>query len=117
MTGGLTCTWTAADVGTARVAIVGELEYATAKLLLQLVTDRLADHPGVREVRLDCGGIAFCDSSGLSTLLLVHRAVTGAGSRLHLDNRPPALDRLLALTGTTAYLTGEAADSRARRDS
>lgn len=117
MTGGLTCTWTASDRATARVAIVGELEFATARLLLQLVTDRLADHPDVRDVRLDCGEVAFCDSSGLSTLLLVHRAVTGAGSRLYLDNRPPALDRLLALTGTAAYLTGEAADSRARRDS
>ncbi|WIY00162.1 STAS domain-containing protein [Amycolatopsis mongoliensis] len=117
MTSGLTCTWTATDGATARVAIAGELEFATARLLLHLVTDRLADHPGVRDVRLDCGGIAFCDSSGLSTLLLVHRAVTGAGSRLYLDNRPPALDRLLALTGTTTYLTGESADSRARRDS
>jgi anti-anti-sigma factor len=68
----------------------------------------------VREVRLDCGGISFCDSSGLSTLLLVHRAVTGAGGRLYLDNRPRALERLLALTGMTAYLTGETADSRAQ---
>ncbi|MGW5720242.1 STAS domain-containing protein [Amycolatopsis sp. NPDC003865] len=113
----LTCAWTAPDGETARVTIDGTLEFATAGTLLQLVTDRLADHPGVRDVRLDCAEVAFCDSSGLSTLLLVHRAVTGAGARLHLDNRPRALDRLLALTGTTAYLTGEAADSRARRDS
>ncbi len=117
MTTRLTCTWTASDATTARVLIVGELEFATAALLLQLVTDRLADHPDVRDVRLDCGEIAFCDSSGLSTLLLVHRAVTGAGARSHLDNRPPALERLLALTGTTAYLTGESVGSRARRDS
>jgi anti-anti-sigma factor len=117
MTGGLTCTWTAPDVATARITVVGELEFATAQLLLQLVTDRLAEYPEVRDVRLDCAELAFCDSSGLSTLLLVHRAVTGAGSRLHLDNRPPALDRLLTRTGTTAYLTGDAADSRARRDS
>ncbi|MFJ7213938.1 STAS domain-containing protein [Amycolatopsis sp. NPDC098790] len=113
----LTCTWTAPDGETARVAITGELEFGTAGALLQLVTDRLAGHAGVRDVRLDCAEVAFCDSSGLSTLLLVHRAVTGAGARLHLDNRPPSLDRLLALTGTTAHLTGEAADSRARRDS
>ncbi|MEU0793068.1 STAS domain-containing protein [Amycolatopsis sp. NPDC005961] len=117
MISGLTCTWTAPDEATARVTIVGELEFATAGALLQLVTDRLADHPGVRDVRLDCGEIAFCDSSGLSTLLLIHRAVTGAGSRLHLDNRPPSLERLLSLTGTTEYLTGEVAYSRARRDS
>ncbi|SEF37923.1 anti-anti-sigma factor [Amycolatopsis pretoriensis] len=112
----LTCTW-APDGETARVTITGALEFATAATLLQLVTDRLADHPGVRDVRLDCAGIAFCDSSGLSTLLLVHRAVTGADARLHLDNRPAPLDRLLALTGTTAYLTGETPPSRARLDS
>ncbi|WP_372665419.1 STAS domain-containing protein [Amycolatopsis kentuckyensis] len=111
----LTCTWVP-DGETARVTITGALEFATAATLLHLVTDRLADD-GIRDVRLDCAGLAFCDSSGLSTLLLVHRAVTGAGARLHLDNRPRSLDRLLAVTGTAAYLTGEAPPSRARLDS
>jgi hypothetical protein len=50
-------------------------------------------------------------------LLRVHRAVTGAGAQLHLDNRRRALDRLLTLTGTAAYLTGETVTSRARVDS
>jgi anti-anti-sigma factor len=113
----LTCTWAAPDGDTAHVTIAGPLEFAKAGLLLQLVTDRLADHPGIRDVRLDCAGLTFCDSSGLSTLLLVHRAVTSAGARLHLDDRPASLDRLLALTGTTAYLTGETRQSRARLDS
>ncbi|WIV54633.1 STAS domain-containing protein [Amycolatopsis nalaikhensis] len=112
-----TCAWSCPDGVTARVTLDGELEFATAARLPRLVTDRLADHPGVREVRLDCAGIVFCDSSGLSALLRVHRVVTAAGARLHLDNRPPALDRLLALTGTTAYLTGEDGGARVRRDS
>lgn len=113
----LTCAWTTPDAHAARVSIVGRLEFPTAERLLRLVTDRLADEPGVRAVRLECGDLTFCDSSGLSTLLLVHRAVTGAGARLFLDNRRPALDRLLSLTGTTAYLTGETTPSRARADS
>ncbi|WP_290055833.1 STAS domain-containing protein [Amycolatopsis solani] len=117
MTNGLTCTWRPLDESTAGVAIVGDLEFATAGVLLRLIIDRLAGHPGVREVRLDCGEIGFCDSSGLSELVKVHRAVVGTGRRLHLDNRQPALDRLLILTGTARYLTGEAADSRALRDS
>jgi anti-anti-sigma factor len=117
MTTGLTCTWTTPQDATARVAIVGDLEFATTGKLLRLVTDRLAGDPGVREVRLDCGELGFCDSSGLSELMRVHRVVTAAGARLRLDNRPPPLDRLLARTGTAAHLTGEAADSRARRDS
>ena len=117
MSSALTCTWTSPRADTAHVVIVGELEYATAAMLPRLVADRLADAPEVEEVRLDCDGIEFCDSSGLSALLRVHTVVTGAGRRLHLDNRRPALDRLLALTGTFTHLTGEATASRARADS
>lgn len=113
----LTCDWATTDGATARVTIAGDLEFPTAERLLRLVTDGLAGHPGVRDVRLDCRELDFCDSSGLSTLLLVYRAVTDAGARLHLDNRRPALDRLLALTGTTRYLTSETSSSRARGDS
>ncbi|WP_086849380.1 STAS domain-containing protein [Amycolatopsis kentuckyensis] len=116
MTAELTCTWAVED-DIARVTIDGDLEFATTGALLRLVTDRLAGHPGVREVRLDCAEIGFCDSSGLSELMKVHRVATGAGARLHLDNRQPALERLLTRTGTAVYLTGEPADSRARRDS
>ncbi|MDT7803309.1 MAG: hypothetical protein QOI78_6742 [Actinomycetota bacterium] len=117
MSTALTCTWTSPRAGTTHVVIVGELEYATAATLPRLVGDRLAATPDVREVRLDCDGIEFCDSSGLSALLRVHTVVTGAGRRLHLDNRRPALDRLLALTGTFTHLTGEAPASRAHADS
>ncbi|MEV4052101.1 STAS domain-containing protein [Amycolatopsis sp. NPDC049688] len=113
----LMCTWNTTDATTARVTIEGDLEFATAGLLPRLVTDRLVGHPGLHEVRLDCGALGFCDSSGLSELLQVYRVVTAAGVRLHLDNRQPALDRLLLLTGTARYLTGETAASRARRDS
>ncbi|MGW3997678.1 STAS domain-containing protein [Amycolatopsis sp. NPDC004772] len=116
MTSGLTCTWVVEN-GVARVAIDGDLEFATTGTLLRLVTDRLTGRPAVHEVRLDCAGIGFCDSSGLSELMKVLHVTADAGARLHLDNRQPALDRLLTRTGTAAYLTGEAAISRARRDS
>ncbi|WP_410571003.1 STAS domain-containing protein [Amycolatopsis sp. cmx-4-61] len=117
MTTGLTCTWTTAEEGTARVTIEGDLEFATTGTLLRLIADHLAAGTGVRHVRLDCAAIGFCDSSGLSELMKVHRIVVAAGARLHLDNRQPALHRLLTRTGTAALLTGDALDSRARRDS
>ncbi|WP_410594960.1 STAS domain-containing protein [Amycolatopsis sp. lyj-23] len=117
MTTGLTCTWTAPEAGTARVTVVGDLEFATTGRLLRLITDRLAGHPGIRDVRLDCAEIGFCDSSGLSELMKIHRVVAAAGARLHLDNRRPSLHRLLTRTGTAAYLTGDAVDARVRRDS
>jgi anti-anti-sigma factor len=83
----------------------------------RLVADRLTHAPAVRDVHLDCAEIDFCDSSGLSALILVHHRVTAAGARPHLDNRRPPLNRLLELTGTMAHLTGRTRDSRARIDS
>lgn len=117
MKNALSCAWTTPDTGTAVLSVTGALEFATAAMLPQLVADRLTDAPTVRDVHLDCAEIDFCDSSGLSALILVHRRVIAAGARLHLDNRRPALDRLLELTGTMAHLTGQARDSRARLDS
>lgn len=117
MSNALTCTWTSPQPATATVVIVGDLEFTTAAALPQLISDRLRDAPEVRDVRLDCGGIEFCDSAGLSALLRAYNAVTSTGRRLHLDNRRPSLDRLLTLTGVLKYLTGEAVRSHARADS
>ncbi|MFH9500530.1 hypothetical protein [Streptomyces globisporus] len=41
----------------------------------------------------------------LSALLMIGRRTTVAGVRLHLDDRPAYLDRILELTGTLDYLT------------
>lgn len=113
MTAGSTCTWTAPDAATARVLIVGELEFATARLLLQLVTEqplerarpvvqvqpaaRAGDRAVDQQQRRQPGGVAKADPAAVEP----HFRVVG----------------LPTLTGMTAYLTGETADSRARLDS
>lgn len=103
----LTCTWSHPDRHTARVALAGDLDYDTGDNLLTDVTNVVAAHPDLRELHVDCAEVGFCDSHGLSVLLMAHRAVGHAGARLFLDERPPSLTRLLALTGILGYLTGD----------
>ncbi|MEV4288278.1 STAS domain-containing protein [Nonomuraea bangladeshensis] len=96
--------------GALRVAVGGDLDYTTAEELLTTVIAAL-DGGSLTDVHLDCGELRICDSSGLSALLTVHRRAAAAGARLHLDDRPPALDRLLDVSGTYEHLTGEPATS------
>ncbi|MER5740411.1 STAS domain-containing protein [Streptomyces sp. NPDC002262] len=96
---------TAAD-GTLRVHLAGDLAWDSADELLDAVRTRLATGPRPSDVRLDCARMTLCDSMGLSALLALHRLVSAAGGRLHLDHRPAFLDRLLLLTGTHEHLTG-----------
>ncbi|SEU30899.1 STAS domain-containing protein [Nonomuraea wenchangensis] len=96
--------------GALRVAVGGDLDFTTAGELLTTVAAAL-DGGSLTDVHLDCGGLRICDSSGLSALLTVHRHAAAAGARLHLDERPPTLDRLLDVSGTYEHLTGEPAMS------
>ena len=50
-------------------------------------------------------GLGFLDSTGLSALLIVHREVSRSGVVLHLDNRPPHLERVLEITGLLDHFT------------
>lgn len=86
------------------VALAGDLDYDTADDLMRTVREQLAAHPAPDALRLDCGRLAFCDSTGLATLLMVHRLTTGTGTALHLHDRPAFLDRLLRQTGTLDHL-------------
>lgn len=90
---------------TAAVHISGDLDYLTAGDLVDTVSRLLAEQPELRHVRLDCSRLTFCDSAGLSGLLLIHRKTSDAAVRLHLDDRPAFLDRVLRITGTLEHLT------------
>ena len=75
----------------------------------------LTDRPGLRELRIDCAGIGYCDSYGLSSLLMIRRRTRAAGVELHLDNRVGALERLLRVTNTLEHLTGADGPAREQR--
>ncbi|MER5967809.1 STAS domain-containing protein [Streptomyces sp. NPDC002057] len=88
-----------------RIEVHGDLDYDSADLLLEEATAQLAARPALTDLHLHCAGLGAVDSMGLSALLMIGRRTTVAGVRLHLDDRPANLDRLLELTGTLDYLT------------
>jgi anti-anti-sigma factor len=79
-----------------RVSVLGELDLRTAPGLAEAL-DRLLDG-GVRDLELDLSAVTFMDSAGLGVLLRVHRRLQGTG-RLTLTGPPPAVRRVLALSG------------------
>ncbi|MFJ8160042.1 STAS domain-containing protein [Streptomyces sp. NPDC096136] len=100
---------------TVRVELSGDLDHLHADLLVEAVDRLLTEHPGLRDLRLDCAGLSAVDSSGLAALLMVRRRTGAAGAGLHLDARTVQLDRLLELTGTLEYLTAPGAGAQALR--
>ncbi|MEV6565689.1 STAS domain-containing protein [Streptomyces kronopolitis] len=88
-----------------RIEIHGDLDHTSADLVVEEVTSQLAGRPALTDLRLDCADLGTVDSMGLSALLMIGRRTTAAGVRLHLDDRPATLDRILNLTGTLEYLT------------
>ncbi|MFF4138888.1 STAS domain-containing protein [Streptomyces mirabilis] len=97
---------TTADIqDSVRIEVHGDLDYNSADLLVEEVTTRLSGRPALTDLHLHCAGLGAIDSIGLSALLMIGRRTTVAGVRLHLDDRPANLDRLLELTGTLDYLT------------
>jgi anti-sigma B factor antagonist len=59
-------------------------------------------------------GVTHCDSSGLNTLLRLHRHAQDTGGRLTLADPPAQMARMLEVTGTDAVLPvyGTAAEAR-----
>ncbi|MFD3542244.1 STAS domain-containing protein [Streptomyces sp. NPDC058662] len=118
---------TRADAGdTVRIELRGDLDRHAADVLLAAVADVLTEPAPPREPRercaprdlhLDCGGLVSVDSSGLSALLMVRRLTDAAGVRLHLEERPVQLDRMLRVTGTLSHLTAAAAGTGERSGS
>ena len=84
--------------------LAGDLDYQTTGDFIGAVDRLLNRPPAPSDVHLDLSELTFCDSAGLSGLLLVHRRTCQAGVRLHLDHRPVSLDRILEITGTFEHL-------------
>ncbi|AFM19865.1 hypothetical protein Mycch_5179 [Mycolicibacterium chubuense NBB4] len=89
----------------AHVRVANDLVYGCSDDLVGTVARLLTDRPGTRDLHLHFTDLAFCDSAGLSALLLVHRRSAIAGVRLHLDHRSAQLDRILDIAGLLEFLT------------
>jgi anti-anti-sigma factor len=83
----------------ATVRITGDLDYETADDLVEVASQLVDQQNTMSDLHLDFTELTFLDSAALSGLLLLHRRTSQAGVALHLDHRPPFLDRVLQVTG------------------
>ncbi|GGJ95037.1 anti-sigma factor antagonist [Pilimelia anulata] len=91
------------ESGALTLRIVGELDMLSAPELSRVVEEGLRERPG--RIVLDLGGVTFCDSLGLGTLMLLNRRITAARSVLVLTNVSGNLLRTLDITGLRSLLT------------
>ncbi|MFF4963150.1 anti-sigma factor antagonist [Streptomyces sp. NPDC001222] len=80
------------------VTVSGELDLEYDQLLQQTLSNALDDANAGLE--LDLAGVDFCDCSALNVLLNVRHRARASAKSLILRATSPAVERLLALTGT-----------------
>ncbi|MER5663451.1 STAS domain-containing protein [Streptomyces mirabilis] len=88
----------------ALVTLTGEINLNSVPLVHASLERR--SHDGIRATDVDVTAVTFCDSSSLNAFLyaLLHTATAGGSLQLHHPS--PALERLVALTGSgSLFLT------------
>jgi anti-anti-sigma factor len=86
---------------TARVALTGELDIATAPALVERL-DELSDE--IEQVILDLRELAFIDSTGLRVVLGMANGVGESGARVVIVRGTEPVQRVFALTGADREL-------------
>lgn len=81
------------------VTVRGDLDMDSATVL-GTTLDRVLDQPEPRVV-VDVSGVAFCDSTGLSSFVLGHHRARAAGGWLRVAAPSEWLMRLLGTVGLT----------------
>lgn len=80
--------------------VVGDLDLATAPLLLARAEELLAESQCER-LRLDLSAIRFIDSTGIGALIKIRNLLLEQEGTLVITKSSPAVDRVLALVGLT----------------
>jgi anti-sigma B factor antagonist len=78
-----------------QLVVSGDMDLATTPVLQKAVAKL-----GGKSIALDLSGVAFIDSTGLHLLLDLRREY----GRLRLAGASPAVEKLLAITGTREFL-------------
>ncbi|HZN76527.1 MAG TPA: STAS domain-containing protein [Micromonosporaceae bacterium] len=91
-----------ADDGITVVALHGELGVDTAPQVETTLTDLIRN--SVDRIVVDLSGLRFCDSIGLSTFVVAHRACTSTGGYVRLAAPPEFLMRVLTVVGLSDQL-------------
>jgi len=89
---------------TALVAVVGEVDLATAHELHDRLLQVLRAHaPAVLDV--DLAGVSFLDCTGISALVAVRHAAVDAGRQMRVTHPQPIVRRVLEVTGLLGVFT------------
>ena len=91
------------DADEAVLTLTGEIDMLTAAQLCSAVDEVLAEAPP--RILLDLGGVTFCDSQGLGTLVVLSRKASHVRSLVQLVNVGEFLLRVLDITGLRSALT------------
>jgi anti-anti-sigma factor len=78
-------------------ALQGEIDIMTAPWLRERLLGVLRDT--VKSLVLDLSGVGFCDACGLAVMVATHRRATLLGITLCLAGPPPAVSKMLHMTG------------------
>jgi anti-anti-sigma factor len=89
---------------TARVAVIGELDLATAPVLRNRLLGVLREQaPAIVEV--DLAGVTFLDCTAISALVAVRNAAIQAGGQMRVSHPQPIVRRVLEVTGLLDLFT------------
>ncbi|GHE96973.1 STAS domain-containing protein [Streptomyces fumanus] len=106
----LTVTREVRPSGAIVLAVAGELDYGNAERLTG-AADLVPFGEGTRVV-LDLSGLTYCDSTGITVFVHIHRRAVTGGSRLTLAGVGADLMRVFRIVGLDQLFTFEAADQR-----
>lgn len=81
----------------------GELDHHTAELLSGPMADAM--DAGISRLVVDCGSLAFCDSTGLNVLLGARLRAEQMGGGVHLAAMQPTVARVFEITGAEAVFS------------
>ena len=87
--------------------LAGELDLENAPDI-QDCLERLVEQ-GERDIVVDLRLLTFCDSSGISALVLGYEACHTSGGRLRIRGESGTVARVLELSGVRAILAGSGA--------
>ncbi len=92
------------SAATAQVAVVGEVDLATAPVLRERLLRVLRDQrPDLLDV--DLAGVTFLDCTGLGALVAVRNAAIQAGRQMRVSHPQPIVRRVLEVTGLLGVFT------------
>jgi anti-sigma B factor antagonist len=91
------------DIHCSRVALIGELDLASAPQLQRVLDELRRD--GFAEIVLDLARLDFLSATGLEVFVRADEYLRAAGGRLVLNRPGRRARRILAITGLDAVLT------------